>query len=227
MKINALVLFAKTPIPNFSKTRLINPFTAEQASEFYSASLKDVYNTMYDSSEFDLKLAIAPEKFDKKIFPVTLNSGEYFFQEGDDLGIRMRKAFQFIIGKGYEKVAIIGSDYPHISDESIIQAFNNLNESDCVVGPAVDGGYYLIALKDIIESIFEDIDWSTDKVYQQTFEKARQNNIKIKNLEIQYDVDSVIEIKKIYIDLQKMDTSLKNFPTNVWQFLQTNKNSFL
>jgi len=227
MKINALVLFAKTPIPNFSKTRLINPFTAEQASEFYSASLKDVYNTMYDSSEFDLKLAIAPEKFDKKIFPVTLNSGEYFFQEGDDLGIRMRKAFHLMFGEGYEKVAIIGSDYPHISDESIIQSFNNLNESDCVLGPAVDGGYYSIALKDIIESIFEDIDWSTDKVYQQTLEKARQNNIKIKNLETQYDVDSVTEIKNLYVDLQRMDTSLKNFPTNVWQFLQTNKNSFL
>jgi len=224
---NALVLFAKIPIPNFSKTRLINPFTAEQAAEFYSASLRDVYNTMQDSIEFDLWLGIAPEKFDERIFPLNLSSGKYFFQEGDDLGIRMWKAFQLLFENGYEKIAIIGSDFPHISEETIIQAFNNLNECDCILGPAIDGGYYLIGLNKIYESVFKGIDWSTDKVYQQTLDIAEQNNIKIKNLEKQYDVDTVKEIKQLYFDLQKMDISLKNFPTNVWQFLQTNKNSFL
>ena len=58
MNNNALILFAKTPIPNFSKTRLINPFTAEQAAEFYSASLKDVYNTMQNSQDFYLWFGI-------------------------------------------------------------------------------------------------------------------------------------------------------------------------
>ena len=227
MNKNALILFAKTPIPNFSKTRLINPFSAKQAAEFYSASLEDVYNTMNDSTEFDLWLGIAPEKFNEKIFPLNLKSGYYFFQEGSDLGIRMRKAFQVLFGKGYEKVAIIGSDFPHISEKIIVQTFNNLNKNDCVLGPAADGGYYLIGLKTIFNSIFENIDWSTEKVYQQTLEKAQQNNIKIKNLEIQYDVDTMKEIKQLYIDLQNMDITLRNFPKNVWQFLQKNKNSFL
>ena len=227
MKKNALILFAKTPIPNFSKTRLINPFTAEQAAGFYSASLIDVYNTMQDSTEFDLHLAIAPEKFDEKLFPLALKSGKYFFQEDGDLGMRMRKAFQLMFGNSYEKVIIIGSDFPHISDNTIKTAFNNLNNNDCVLGPAIDGGYYLIGLNEINESIFEDIDWSTEKVYQQTLVKAEQNNIKIKNLEKQYDVDSVTEIKILYIDLQEMDSSLINFPKNVWQFLQKYKNIFL
>ena len=87
--------------------------------------------------------------------------------------------------------------------------------------------WYLIGLNNITKSIFEGIDWSTEKVYQQTMEKAAQNNIKIKNLEKQYDVDSVTEIKKLYVDLQEMDSSLKNFPKNVWQFLQKYKNIFL
>jgi uncharacterized protein len=224
---NALVLFAKTPIPNFSKTRLINPFTAEQAAEFYSSSLNDVYNTLQDSSDFDLHLAIAPEKFDENFFPLEIESGKYFFQEGSDLGIRMRKAFQFMFGKGFEKVAIIGSDFPHITENTIVVAFNNLKIYDCVLGPAVDGGYYLIGLNKIHESIFEGIDWSTEKVYQQTLEKAEKNNITIKNLDMQYDVDTMKEIKQLYNDLQEMDSSLKNFPSNVWQFLQTNKNTFL
>jgi len=227
MTKNALILFAKTPIPNFCKTRLINPFTAEQASEFYSASLEDVYNTVQDSSEFDLKLAIAPEKFDKKLFPLKLESGKYFFQDGEDLGIRMRKAFQLVFKEGYKKIVIIGSDFPNISERIILTAFKYLKNYNCVIGPAVDGGYYLIGLNEINESIFKDIDWSTNKVYQQTLEKSRQNNIKIKNLETQYDVDTMKEIKQLYFDLQKMDSSLRNFPANVWQFLQTTKNSFL
>ena len=224
---NALILFAKTPIPNFSKTRLINPFTAEQSAEFYSASLMDVYDTMQDSSEFDLWFGIAPENFDKKLFPLKLESENYFFQEGEDLGKRMLNAFQILFDKGYKKVVIIGSDFPHISDKTIEIAFNNLTNCDCVIGPAIDGGYYLIGLNKIKESIFKNIDWSTEKVYQQTLEKARQNNIKIKNLEKQYDVDSVTEIRKLYVDLQEMDSSLKKFPKNVWQFLQKYKNIFL
>ena len=227
MNKNALILFVKTPIPGFSKTRLSKAISAEKAAEFYSASLKDVYHTMQDGSQFDLFVAIAPEKYNKKNFPLTLKSGTYFFQEGEDLGIRMRKAIQFVFGKGYEKAAIIGSDFPNISENIIQTAFVNLNNYDCVLGPAEDGGYYLIALNKLIDTIFEGIDWSTAKVYNQTHEKAEKNNIIIKDLKMHYDVDTVKEIKQLYVDLDKMEPSLKNFPLNVWQFLQKNKNTFL
>jgi rSAM/selenodomain-associated transferase 1 len=227
MKKNALILFAKTPLPGYSKTRLINPFSAEQAAGFYAASLKDVFNTIKESIHFDILLFIAPENFDKKQFPLPLQPGKYFFQQGVDLGIRMRKAFQFIFGKGYEKAAIIGSDFPHISESIILTAFINLKKYDCVLGPAKDGGYYLIGLRELHKSIFEDISWSTGKVYKQTVEKAEKNNISIKNLEMYYDVDTVEEMKQLYIDINGMDASLINFPSNVWQFLQKNKNTFL
>lgn len=227
MKKNALILFAKTPIPKFSKTRLINPFTAEQAADFYSASMKDVFNTLQNSSDFDLWIAVAPEKFDKNLFPFSIDSINYFFQKGNDLGLRMLNAFEELFKQDYKKIIIIGSDFPHISIEVIQQAYNHLNRYDCVLGPAIDGGYYLIGLQKIHRSIFKDIKWSTEKVFQQTIDKAKQNNISIKNLKIGYDVDTVDEIKKLYLDLNEMDSSLINFPVNVWQFLQINKNIFL
>ena len=227
MNNNALILFAKTPISNFSKTRLINPFTSEQAAGFYSASLLDVYNTMQGSSKFELWVGIAPENYDEKLFPLKIESGKFIFQEGEDLGIRMFNAFKMLFGKGYKKVAIIGSDFPHISEKIINQSFQYLNNYDCVLGPAFDGGYYLIGLNRQIESIFKEIDWSTEKVYQQTLQKANKNNISIANLEKHYDVDIVKEVKQLYFDLKKMDTTLKFFPSNVWQFLQKYKNIFL
>ena len=224
---NALILFAKTPIPNFSKTRLINPFTAEQAAEFYSASLKDIFNTMHRSSNFDLWIAIAPENFDKNLFPLNTDSINNFFQTGDDLGIRMLNAFDELFKKGYKKIAIIGSDFPHIPVDAIKQTFNDLDSYELVIGPAIDGGYYLIGSKKLYESIFKDINWSTEKVYQQTIDKAKQNNISVKNLQEEYDVDTVNEVIQLYLDLKEMDSSLINFPVNVWQFLQTHKNIFL
>jgi len=227
MNKNALIIFAKTPIPNFSKTRLINPFTLKQAAEFYSASLKDIFNTMHNTSDFNLWIAIAPENFDKNLFPLNIDSINYFFQTGDDLGIRMLNAFDELFEQGYKKTAIIGSDFPHISIEVIKQTFNKLDRYDCVLGPAVDGGYYLIGLKKCYESIFKDIDWSTEKVFQQTTDKAQQNNISVKNLKVGYDVDTVNEVKQLYLDLKEMDSSLINFPVNVWQFLQTHKNIYL
>ena len=227
MNNNALILFAKTPIANFSKTRLINPFTAEQAAEFYSASLKDVYNTMQDSIEFDLWIAIAPENFDEILFPLNLKPEKYFFQEGADLGERMSNAFKTLFDKSYKKISIIGSDFPQISVEAIKQTFNFLDTVECVLGPTLDGGYYLIGLNQHKESIFKDIEWSTEKVFQQTLQKAKLNNISVECLREQYDVDTVKEVKQLYLDLQKMDTSLINFPANVWQFLQTNKNIYL
>jgi uncharacterized protein len=227
MQDNALIIFAKTPIPNFSKTRLINPFSAEQAVEFYSASLLDVYNTMQGSSEFDLWLGIAPENYDEKFFPLKIESEKYFFQDGEDLGIKMFNAFKTLFDEGYKKVSIIGSDFPNISVEIINQSFHNLKHYDCVLGPTFDGGYYLIGLNNQVESLFKDIDWSTERVYQQTLEKAKNNNISIANLEKHYDVDTVKEVKQLYWDLKEMDTTLKFFPSNVWHFLQKVKNIFL
>jgi rSAM/selenodomain-associated transferase 1 len=224
---NALIIFAKTPLPNFSKTRLIDPFTPEQAAEFYSCSLEDVSDTMQESSDFDLWLGIAPEKFKEELFPLKIRSENYFFQEGEDLGIRMLNAFKVLFEKGYKKTAIIGSDFPHISVKTIEQTFDFLNYFDCVLGPTVDGGYYLIGLNKLNESIFKDINWSTEKVYQQTLDKGKVNNISITNLDKQYDVDTISEIRKLYFDLKKMDISLKFFPANVWQFLQKYKNIFL
>lgn len=225
MKQNsALIIFTKTPVPNYSKTRLINPLTAEQAAEFYSNCIIDIYHTMRKDMNFDLWLGISPEKFDATIFPINLKNSHYFIQQGTNLGERMMNSFNLLLNKSYEKIALIGSDIPNISTNLIAEAFNKLDYCDCVLGPCEDGGYYIIALKENLVPLFENIDWSTEKVYTQTVKQAEKNSIKIDTLVTHYDVDTIVELKRLYHDLKVMDQSKPEFPFNVWNFMKNDMN---
>jgi hypothetical protein len=223
----ALIIFAKTPTPNFAKTRLISLFTAEQAAEFYSNCVKDITNTMIAGTSFETWFGVAPEKYEPIRFPIDLNKYSHFFQTGKDLGERMKNAFNLLFESSFQKVAIIGSDFPHISFELIEEAFAKLDDSDCVLGPTEDGGYYLIAIKKTYNVLFQRIDWSTSKVYEQTKSQAKKYGITIDNLDIHYDVDTIIELKKLYSDLKNSDQRQKNFPLNVWYFLLNYKDILL
>ncbi|MFC2088347.1 TIGR04282 family arsenosugar biosynthesis glycosyltransferase [Calditrichota bacterium] len=221
----ALIIFAKSPMPNYAKTRLIDPLSAAQAAEFYANCIKDISLIMKDETVFDFWFGIAPEKFDTKIWPIDLKNYRHFFQKGANLGERMVNAFNLLFDKSYKKVAIIGSDFPHISPKLINEAFAKLDHCDCVLGPSKDGGYYLIALKKKCNPLFKNINWSTNKVYSQTFNQAKKNGIKIYTLDTHYDVDTIVELKRLYHDLKIMDQSKPEFPFNVWNFIKNDLNT--
>jgi rSAM/selenodomain-associated transferase 1 len=99
----------------------------------------------------------------------------------------MKYAFNYNFQRDFEKVIIIGTDLYDIDDELISEAFNQLNDKDVVIGPAKDGGYYLLGMNHFIPEVFENINWSTSEVFQQTLERISKKSVVI--LEEKNDID--------------------------------------
>ena len=124
-----------------------------------------------------------------------------FLQEGNDLGQRLKHAFaQSFVNS--EKVLVIGTDCPQITTEHILHAEEALNYVDIVIGPALDGGYYLLGMKQLHKEIFEEIDWSSDQVLRQTLQKIGQLKLSCKLLERLSDIDYVEDWEKYGLELE-------------------------
>ena len=117
-------------------------------------------------------------------------------QSGNDLGDRMFNAFQSAFNDGYKKVVIIGSDCFQLSTELIISAFDALNQYDAVIGPAEDGGYYLLGLKKLVPAIFKDKTWSTNSVCRDTIKDIESMKLSYKLLPILNDVDEAADLER-------------------------------
>lgn len=120
------------------------------------------------------------------------NSGSLIEQRGVDLGARLTHAVQAALQQGVQRVVVIGTDCPDLSAALLGQAFDKLNQADLVLGPAADGGYYLIGLRALrvpVEKLFSGIDWGTATVLQQTLAKARESGCRVAQLPTHSDVD--------------------------------------
>lgn len=118
-----------------------------------------------------------------------------YVQKGEELGERMKNAFEFAFSKKYEKVIIIGSDCAEISDSIIEDAFYELNSNDVVLGPAKDGGYYMLGMKQMHKELFEDIPWSTKNVLLDTINICKKLNLKYHLHPVLSDIDTVEDVK--------------------------------
>jgi rSAM/selenodomain-associated transferase 1 len=118
-------------------------------------------------------------------------------QVGDDLGRRMDHAFTTIFGMGYARVLLTGTDLPTLSESTFAQAFRLLLEHDLTLGPATDGGYFLIGLKRPAPGLFTDIPWSTDQVLAQTRGKADSLDLKTALLPPERDIDTIDDLKAL------------------------------
>ena len=114
----------------------------------------------------------------------------YYKQEGEDIGDKMHHAFENAIERGSDACLLIGSDCPELSTEILTKAFNALKDKDLVLGPAMDGGYYLMGLKKPCPELFSDISWSTDEVLRETLTKADQLGMSVYQLPTLSDIDT-------------------------------------
>lgn len=110
-------------------------------------------------------------------------------QRGADLGERMSYAFDNAFEQGYNKVLIIGTDCPGITSGLIDSAFKALEQNDAVIGPAADGGYYLLGLNKPSEDLFTGVDWGSSAVFEQTIGKLRSNRRSFGIMEELKDID--------------------------------------
>lgn len=197
MSENLLIVFVKYPAPGSVKQRLAQQIGPDAATNIYRQIAEAVVNNTapQEAADYAVEICFDP-KDDKHLVRTWLTSKDRFSaQQGTGLGERMRNAFTYAFESGFKQVILIGSDCPDISRQIILQGFALLQQKDIVIGPAYDGGYYLIGLRQHREDIFQDIEWGTGKVFQQTCDKIKAAGLSVSLLPTLRDVDRVEDLK--------------------------------
>lgn len=197
---NALIIFTRNPELGKCKTRLAKTIGNQAALEIYKHLLKH-------TSEITMELRADKFVFySESIKSNDLWESEFFrkkMQQGSDLGERMEQAFTELFALGYEKVVIIGSDLLDLKTSHINDAFKLLNNHDVVIGPAKDGGYYLLGSKTLHKKLFNNKEWGTSTVLKDTLNDLQ--NVTFTLLETLNDIDTLEDVK-LYETLKKFYT---------------------
>ncbi len=193
-----LVVFAKAARPGRVKTRLIGELTAEEAARLHGVFLEDILERM-KGADFQTRLAwgVGPQE---RLPP---SAFEAFRQKGEDLGERLFEGLSRALTR-FELVAAIGSDHPDLPASIVEEAFEKLASScDVVLGPAADGGYYLIGVtrQSIHRHLFSAIEWSTDRVLNQTLKRCRERGARVEELTSLEDVDTPDDLRRLALRL--------------------------
>ena len=136
--------------------------------------------------------------YSEKIIPEDIWDNERYIkklQQGSDLGERMKDAFQNGFTEGYSRILVIGSDMYDLDHKDIMNAFAKLEDNDAVLGPAKDGGYYLLGMKRLLPAVFHSKDWGSDTVFEDTMKDLQ--GMKVGLLEERNDVDRYEDILDI------------------------------
>jgi len=211
---NALIIFIKAPRLGEVKTRLQPELSWEVSLKLYKAMGADLVDHLSQSQYFDLFVQYWPEGSAGGMQSWLGMNLNYVPQLGLDLGEKLKNSFSISFQQNYQKVCIIGSDLPTLTENDILEAFEKLNSSDVVLGPAMDGGYYLVALKKFYPQIFEKIDWSTEYVFKQTLLRIKQQNLSVHQMAVQRDIDTYEDViylwNKILENENKFDKKIPN-----------------
>jgi len=164
---NALIIFVKNAEKGKVKTRLASTLGDEKALKIYLALLD---HTRKIAQKVDANRLLFYSNNIQKNDDWPLTDFDKLNQEGNNLGDRMTHAFHTAFQQ-YHKVVIIGSDCASLTTKIIQNAFDHLAQHDFVIGPAMDGGYYLLGMRTFHPSLFQDIEWSTEKVLSATIQK--------------------------------------------------------
>lgn len=183
---DALLIFIKNPVKGKVKTRIAQTAGEDMAYSIYLALL-EYTRSIATQVHADRLLYYSDTLQREDAWPE--DQVQKHLQNGLTLGERMCNAFADAFPH-YQRVVIIGSDCPGLSSALIHQAFNMLNEVPIVLGPARDGGYYLLGLQQHTPILFEEIAWSTPQVFAQTMEKAAQIGVVPRLLPMLADIDT-------------------------------------
>lgn len=193
----ALIIFTRNPELGQCKTRLAKTIGDENTLEVYKFLLNHTASiakeVKADRYVFYSENIIKDDLWDVGTFRKKL-------QKGDGLGQRMHNAFVELLEMGYEKVAIIGSDLLDLDAEIVNDAFAQLDFNDVVIGPALDGGYYLLGMKNLYPIVFENKVWGSISVLQSTLEDLQNSTVHL--LKELNDIDTFEDMRH-YEQLKK------------------------
>lgn len=199
----ALVIFAKAPIPGQVKTRLCPPLTPDEAATLHGSFVLDTLErTKAAVTRFKLPLdrylACAPSSTHVFFKIMEERQGVRLIdQVGDTVGMRMHQTFETLFAQGYRQVIMVGTDVPSLPLEQYKQACALIASHDLVLGPALDGGYYLIGLTRPMPDLFTGIPWSTEQVLRLTQEKAQALKLRVALTDPWRDVDTADDLRAL------------------------------
>ncbi len=188
---NALLIFIKNPVKGKVKTRLAQSIGDDRALEIYQQLLKhthqvaskvDAARFVFYSDEIDHLDYWENEKFSK------------YLQHGNDLGEKMRNAFNLVFQSGFQSAVIVGSDCLEINEKIIHDAFNSLMNNDVCIGPAKDGGYYLLGMKKLHAELFSPRTWSQPNVFNEATKNITDLNLTYFVLPELNDIDTMDDL---------------------------------
>ena len=191
------MLFARAPRAGRVKTRL----AAEVGEEVALACYRSVGGQVGAQVAAGYPLTVwydPPDALDE--MRDWLGNHEFLSQAGADLGARMAHAFETHFARGDTPVIVIGADAPGVSAATIGEAERALAEADVVIGPALDGGYYLLGLKGPAAAIFDGVPWGTDGVFEVTVALCRQCHLEVKRLEPLRDLDTAADLRALGLE---------------------------
>jgi rSAM/selenodomain-associated transferase 1 len=184
-----LIIFTRYPELGKVKTRMIPGLGEKGSQELHQKLAEYTLHKLKGLRNF-LSLVIYYYGGNEEKMRAWL--GEYYYyrsQRGKDLGAKMQNAFADGFAQGMAAIAIIGTDCPEMGEKLILEAFEALKTHDLVLGPAVDGGYYLIGLKQVFPELFDDIPWGTGEVFAKTRTIAAKLALKTAYLPKLADID--------------------------------------
>ncbi|MCW2118789.1 TIGR04282 family arsenosugar biosynthesis glycosyltransferase [Flavobacterium sp. 7A] len=191
MKTNALLIFTRNPTLGKVKTRLAKSIGDEKALEVYKDLLQ---HTMLQTQYLDCDKYVF---YDSQIIEDDIWDNEIYnkkLQADGDLGQRMKAAFETLFALGHEKCIIVGSDLFDLQTIDIKHAFHAMDYNEIAIGPAQDGGYYLLGLQKIFPSIFKNKQWGTSSVLADTLNDLPLHHVYL--LKTLNDIDTIEDLEK-------------------------------
>ena len=212
--MQTLLIVAKQPLAGRSKTRLGATLGHQQATALYRAFSADTFRLAQSVPHTRVAIAAWPPEA-VPYFQALLPADTLIFgQQGESFGERLLHAFATTFAHGSERTVLIGTDSPSLPRSIIEEAFSLLQQPqhDVVLGPCTDGGWYLMGLKQPHPALFERIDWSTEKVHQQTCTRAAEANLHLIEVPAWYDIDTEADLDRLYADLKQRNELSTTLP---------------
>lgn len=221
-----LLIFAKFPGPGQVMTRLCPPLTPEQAASVQRACIRLICERAFRSWPVRPVLIISPDdaetgfrEFAGPYIPIRL-------QGQGDLGQRLERAVRAALDEGARQVLVIGADSPTMPHRLLTDAVDALNKSGAAIGPCDDGGFYLLALNQLKDGMFDGVDWGTDRAAEQLTERMKSCGVKVSQLEKWYDIDRPEDLERAAADLaQARESDTFELSRVLGQVLETAKST--
>lgn len=198
----AIICFTRIPIPGKTKTRLMTLLSGRQCAELHTAFLRDIASVCAATGAV-LFTAYTPDSDPKPLTDIFPQGTVFFPQEGDDLGARMANALSHVLAQGYDACVLIGADLPLLTAEHLYAAFSALETHDMTLGPTSDGGYYLIGLRRPCSAVFENQQYSTASVYENTLAAARSAGLNYYAAPLCDDTDTPEDLHDLWLTVRK------------------------